>query len=258
MIKEAIEYIRSTALQYREAKYLKRPGDPDQVVHLVDGTGVVMRQEVEPPNADHIVERLADLVAYANARKGENTTLFVNESVCVLVIDHATGWNQVALPLTETREHEWFEQRIAAPCQSVRDLRQALLYTVSACFDNARLVEQVSRLSALNQTTATAEATRTRESLGRSITDTIANEAELPNPSQVFSVRRWRNADLDHRVLLEARLDPDPANARWHLQPIEASWDAYRAAHLDHLEELIRAKLDKSIQVYRGKFITEP
>lgn len=261
MIKEAIEFIREKTLADRRPEFIRRPGDPPQIVMLVDGSGAVTKQIIEPPNLRHRMERIDDLMKYAVERadceRNNDPAVFYDAQNVTLVLNEPDGYNQVHVVLVKSPEYEFFTARVRQPEVGVKELRGALRYLLRRAFDDAKLVEQVSSLDISGNMNRQETVGRGKESIGQSILAEAKAAAGMPEERQVFRVRRWANADLDSRFDLEFILDPAVNGTSWLVIPQADSLYELEKLALDHIHARLMNGLEGTeIPIYRGTWQT--
>lgn len=264
MIQEAMIWIEAVTKKALTRGFKRRPGDPPHVVFTENVDGSLEVGEVVPGYREIAVGRIDQLIAMARSHfdynvKTDNRQLITyNPSRIELVFDYTTGRERAYVSLEQSEEHQFFDRRRNNPAIEVSDLRKALRMELSETFSSVALVDQISALTFNNQNRTSIQAGRERESLGRSVEMTVDHPANLPDPFQVFQVRKYTNPDLDVRYPLTCLLDPDQETKRWSLQPFSHSWLAYESMVMDLIGQRLREELDGSgITIIEGQFNQE-
>jgi hypothetical protein len=259
MLKELYDAVVNRTTEVTKGEFVKRPGDPPHVIHVRTAAGFT-RQEVDPPVRQVALARLDDLISLA--KKHFDSTLdparmavFFEDSMVQLIFDTITGYERATLHMAVSIEHRFFLNRIAGPSIPVKDLRRALRFDLTKCFDNELLIQQVSSLEITENGQTQVSAGRGSESLGKSVLSEARAAAGMPNERQTFNVRRYSNPDLDFRFPVECLLDPDTANAQWILAPRQDSFLKYCQDSLNVIEHRLRVGLEgMPIPIYQGSF----
>lgn len=268
MIQEALAHVWQQAQEANRPTVFQLDTDPTHIHRIAHVDGHVEVVETPPEPRLLQVDRLADIINLANERhlldrspEADEDVLrraiFYNPFEVTLVFNTANGREHARLPLNTTDEHMWFMQRITEPQQEPKELATALRLKLRRCYDDAKLIEQVSSLRSRAEGEAHKVHSRTSESWGKSVTEQIADEHTLPDPYQTFSVRRYRNPDLDVRHKVQFALDPDTNTLRWLVYPLEDSWIDYLEAAVELVGDRLRENITADVPIYRGTFNTE-
>lgn len=265
MIEQAIAHVWKQAQEANRPQVIQVPGDPAHVHRLVHIDGTVERIENEPRPRRLTVERLEDIIELANNRhrldrsEADNEdvlrrVVFYNEDEVMLAFNTANGREFARLPLIESDEHKYFAARRYEPRQEPKALATALRLTLRRCYDDAKLIDQVSSLRSRAEQEGHRQTSRTSESWGKSVTAEVHDDGNLPDPYQEFHVRRYRNPDLNvrHRVLFA--LDPDTSSLTWLVYPLEDAWLDYHEASVELVGDMLRQAIEADVPIYRGVF----
>jgi len=155
-------------------------------------------------------------------------------------------------------EAEFFAARNKDPAISPEELRGALRFILGKTNYDPNLVAQVSNINFNAVTNAGVALDRSKESLGNSIQrEAQATTYGLPNEKQTFSVRLYRNPDLDVRYPLECILDPDVAKRQWRLKPLD--FDDFVELSVANVLNRIEDGLEGAgVDVFEGEFKQTP
>lgn len=260
MIREAIQFVRECAQQDTRATFVRRPGDPEHVVHLCDNSGGMHRQEIDPPCRRLILDRLVDLIALAKRPLSDfpRQAVFFNERMVCLVFDTDNAYESAAVQLAESAEMLFFRRMRAKRRIEVRELYEALRYDLMGCYTNKALVSQIASLTTSVENHAATSIQRGKESIGGSVLGEATAGAGMPDEIQRFNVLRWSNHDLTDRFEIRCILDPEPRGTAWRLVPIEESLSEFHTDTLAGVEDILCAGLkDSGIQIYQGQWAFE-
>ena len=263
VIKEAMQQVQEMAQKALRPEIKHLPGDPPHVVHITKPDGTLERVELTPGYRDLIISRIDDLIAIGKAhfddkiKTKQRLLITYNKDRVTLIFDHSTGHEKAFIPLISSEEYKFFCERRNQPLIDVNDLRMALRIDLRKTYKDAKLIDQISKLDFNNLDRSSTSAERGRESMGRSIEQQVATPEDLPDPYQVFSIRKYTNPDLDVRFDLQCALDPDVNSRRWFLKPIEDSFIEFDSKVADLIGNKLRTEFkDSEVTVYEGTYST--
>lgn len=140
------------------------------------------------------------------------------------------------------------------PKDFVRDLRTTLRHAAPA-----GLLDRVQGVSFTQTAGATQANSRSRESLGQTITAEVTkgHEDALPEALQTFKLRRWLTPEAPERFAVEVVLDPDVARHGWtmYADPVDVA-DA-ELAHLRAMAARVAEQVGGAIPIYIGKHVAQ-
>lgn len=268
MIAEAIQHVEEQTRKALGVEVLNIPGAPAHVRYLRIGEKLE-KIELDPGPRTLVLETVADLIALANNHfdadvaagyeagvKGGRMVCVYDAQRVVLTWDHTNGRESAIVPLRASAEMVFFLDRVANPSIQPKDLREALRYVLTDTMDPTaleRLVKQVSNVVFQANEAGAVNLDRRGESMGATIARNVQMDAGLPDERQTFSVRPFRNPDLGARFPLTCILDPDHANRRFYLRPLENSLTALQQSAADFVGGLLRDGLKEAgVPVYQG------
>jgi len=261
MIVEAIEKIVNMAKLTVTPKFTNRPGDPDDVVHLISADGSVHFQESKPGyrfvNLQRIEQLTSMAVAHFDKEVADQERLLIayNLEQIVLYFDHKSPREGAKVDLYTTNEWDFFDRFAGSgDTVSVQDLVKTLRLVLHHTGYNEKFLAQIQSLEIINREANTQEAERGRESLGVQVKHEVADVSTLPELMQRFQVRRFSNSDLPDRLPLTCLLDPDVRSRQWFLKPDDDSVSEIYGQHLDLIGGIIRKHIgDRPVKIFEGR-----
>jgi len=259
MIKEAIAHLLEVGKTAQRPEILKVPGEPDHVHHIISSEGRISVIENEPANRKITCTRLSDFVSLINKAGDEGYFIQGKMFLCVtqehvrLIFDTTHGREYAEMPLTWTREFTVFDQLVQNPYLDPKTFRSMLRYECPETLAPdvlEKLMKQVSTFDAVTRARQDVAIERGGESLGTSVQSEVkGSEIGLPDEKVVFNVRLYRADDLPHRYPIVCMLDPDTAQNRWQLVPLEHSLLAMWKAAKDNIADIIKNGIDAEADV---------
>ncbi len=239
-------------------KIIQLPGDRPHISYHRLPNGELQALHADPPHRSHKLDTIETLIDFVKANQrltsGDDVVFYDSDNV-EYVFDQS-GFERATVPLVPSEEYQFILQRLREPNVGVKDLSKALRTTMRATLDADRrdeLVRLVGKLNVKNETTGAAASARGRDTLGVSVDQQI--ESELPDEEQVFSVRRWANADLDIRNPIQVILDPSTTQPQWEMRPVQESVEVFKHLQLAHIGKLLHDGLmSTQVSIYQGRW----
>lgn len=252
MIDLAMKYIRDLASQADGPKVLAT-GDPSQVVYYVDGDLHVFSKP-RPPRA-HRIERLSDLVAFANREDGfdpEAVSVWVDTDNGVIVaINDKTASDHAVFKLAYTDRYSTVRGLAGGAWLCQRDFVRLLAFDLMDCLAPVSLLEKVRKVRFENSTATMGDVRRDRESMGQTIASRVeAAAGDLPE--YVYLVCGVYNVpEVVSTATVTCMVEVDSARGTFRLSPIP---DAITLADLSASEAILTYLRDnlKTTLVYHG------
>jgi hypothetical protein len=259
---DGLKAVQVLATEADKAEFVRRPGDPPQIVHLRH-CGTMTRQEVDPPNRLLDLLRIDDLISLgrehfdAGVAAAKRMAVFFDCRGAVLIFDTRNGYEQAVVRFVSSQEHDYLEDCLEQRSIPVSELRDELRIKLAKALPTAKLIEQIAALDSDRTERGTAAVGAGRESIGRSIVSQVVNPAGMPDPIQTFMVRRWANADLPERYPVVVLLEPNARELSWLLAVQQDGWQDYQDKALEYVERRLRGGLDGTgIPIYQGAWDT--
>lgn len=217
MLKEALELIQKSARDAADLKSLYTENPHQTRVLLRDGVIDVV-QAAFPPRK-HEVYDLQSLADWSVRTDSTTAVIWHNDEQVVLVLDDAAyRENTVELPLPKHPKFSALERLDESLPKTQKELLSFLRLNLKAEIDAAvpGFIGLLREIRIAQQSTGSAAVQHGRESMGRTIDNSVTGADAIPEDFSV-QVPLWLH--LDCRVELEMAFDIDVEQAKFALRP---------------------------------------
>ncbi len=218
--KETLELIQETAQKAQKAQLLDIRGDGRTAYVQLDGK--LQMVPIEPAPRNHLVCSLADLLAFAERCRDDDTADPVvwpaNDEV-VLIINDADRRDRVTFSLEQSEPFEalWTLRKSRPTPLDLRSFIRLLRITLG--LDNQRVVDQFRKLEWKLQDGTSAEVQHTKESMGKAIMAEVQGVDDLPD-ELVVQVPVYRDAGERTPIDIACAIEIDARNQTLELMPL--------------------------------------
>ena len=261
MLKEVFEAIFKKGDESKKPEVFPSLGEPAHIKRVMLADRTLQIIEVEPGIRALGCYRLADIASQLQGRlASERMILTVSFAGVRLFFDTTNGRESILLLLNKTQEMDFIHARQATPEISVDAFRSALRYELTETMLEERLSQltrQVSNLRFAAEKDEGRNLDRASESMGASVNTKAEGTEGMPDERQRFMIRPWRTDDLDFRYPIECILDPDTAQMRWRLVPLEHSLVEFEKLCLDEILQRLEpetSKLGAKLEIITGVY----
>lgn len=264
MLKEVFEAIFKKGDDSKKPEVFPSLGEPAHIKRIMLADRSILPIEIEPGVRTLGCHRLDDIATQLRGRlASERMILAVSFGQVTLHYDTANGREFIQLILPFTKEMKFILARQGKPELSADEFRSALRYEFTETMSEerlSRLTKQVSNLRFAAEKEEARNMDRAGESMGASVQTKAEGTEGLPDERQRFMVRPWIVPDLDFRHPIECILDPDTAQMRWRLVPLEHSVIEFQKRCLDEIFDRLEpetSKLGAKLEIIAGKYLQD-
>lgn len=177
MIREAIKLLQKTAV---DAKAVGKQVTIGNKTYLWDGLETATAVRIidrEPSDRNHHVESLASFLLACERWGNEQSSIWLSNDGIQLVIDDGSRFDRVTLQLVKSESWNMFVEGYTGPPSSAR---QYLRRDLSGCCDASHVVK-FANVTFGRSAAATSELAAQKESLGRSVEQSVSSTEEIPD-----------------------------------------------------------------------------
>lgn len=266
--KESLELLQQTATKAAGARVIEAGAlGPNKCVLTWAGGYEIIDRTVPRNHALESLESVINWTAYSIQTLGYKPVIWVNESSIKIVIDDApsdaftASRADVSYEFTKTAEYDLLlslakgDLRYYDQKSWIRLLRQELW----DCLDvgnRDRWIKVFKSLSSTDETKGRSSVEAGRQSLGREIDLAVSSEhGDIPETLSL-NVRLFADSALEARQVVHADIESVPTSFKFALCPIKSDLTEALEAELADICAMLRARVDKSVQIFRGTHVS--
>lgn len=244
---EAIDLIQRTAVEANQAQMLDIKGCESRYL-LLGRDGTVCEQVRPPAQRAHRLGSFTDLIKFVHhvqAQEQAAPFVWVSFEGCEVICDDKTRWDRAMLPLETTHEFDLLATLSAGELRqfSQRDFIRLLRIDLAACLGaDSNLVTLIRNLKQNSAGELDSEIQHGRESMGRSVTDSLRGPSVIPE-SVILDVRIFRQPECEHRFQIGCAIEIFPREFTFALRPFPQGLPDAVNAQLLNMQDFIHEGL---------------
>jgi hypothetical protein len=243
--REALELLISTAQQAKRVERLDT--SPDGRVAIYDEGGTISEVPIPPPERNHRVRSLADLIAFA--AECSAAIVWHDRGSVVLILDDRDRRDRVTFELTRFETFVLLSAQTGADHQAVHDQRGFVRLLRDLGADSA-VIAPFRRLDWQASVRVTGEHGQTADRLGREIQGSISG-TDLPE-DLIIMTPVYAQAGETELQSVRCRIDCQVLEQRLALRPLPGEIDAAYERAQDSIRERLRKGLGDDARIYYG------
>ena len=217
MLKEALELIQKTAQTAQKPILMAELSKDGRKAYVALG-GQILEYVQEPPNRNHIVHTLVDLILYARASASVDPVAWHGPAGVVLVIKDSDRRDFVMFPLTFSNRFLMLRE-LAEKKPAFKQLQFIRLLRVDLGLDNLAVVAQFRKLNFTMNDGGTNDFQHGRDLLGKEIIAKVKGSSELPDELPVL-VPVYQQAGERTDFTVRCAIEIDTVNQMFQLLPL--------------------------------------
>jgi hypothetical protein len=235
----AIREIERLTAQGMASTFVKRPGDPDHIVHLVNPRAATCEQQtVEPKPLALDLHSVPAFIEYVKNQKHEDGLLTYSKGCLCFWHDKTTRRDQAFFNFNPSKQWSWLEDSDSKSIIPHADFVRLLRVSLRGCYDPT-LLPIVRNMKWKTGSETEANIQHGRESMGRQITQQATGEGNIP---EEVTLRIPVFANWEHPENIDCAIELVPQSQGFRLIPFAQELDRAMASTMEALDDILASE----------------